>query len=276
MKKNNKFKLQRINLKKKYLFNLLDLFYKKHFKKLNSFLELILRKYILYLSYQSIILNLIFRTKSIFNILIELSLKKINFILQYQFNFSYYLNSFCYLFNLNLFTKTNIELKLVNNLSNTDILLRTNLNKFCIFKYLRNININSLDSYNLNTILFFFFKINYFKERTLFLSYISDIYYFYTQINILYSEIICIFDLKLISYYYYFYSFVNSNSLKVKSNYYQYLFLYVIPFFDLFNFLENNFNRSVFVFDYCPFYLTFAKNYLRNRFFYLLCVIYFL
>jgi hypothetical protein len=138
MKKINKLKVKSIHLKKKYLFNLLSKFNIKHFKKLNFFFESILRKYILYLSYNSIIINLLFN-KPIFNILMELSLHKLNFILQYKFNFSNYLNSFSYFFNLHLFNNKNIELKLLTKYSNLDIFYRTNFYKLFILKYLKNI-----------------------------------------------------------------------------------------------------------------------------------------
>lgn len=225
-----------------------------------SFFFSILTLYIYFHSFTEILFKYVYK-KSIFSLLMSLYEKKISFTSKYNTWFHIpFFNNECILFS------EDREWMMIFQ-SYYSLLEK---NKFLYSKWMQ-IYFNTIpNKYHLMNSTFFLFLNIYLNKKKKFITFINE----YLKIST--TTITTNMDYSKYYYLYFFFNFLLCKKNNVVFYIQRISFMYLKPFFDLLDFSFNITDRIFFLFDYCPFYISFMINYLRFRFFYHLIVIYFL
>ena len=249
--------------KKQLLYIQLLLVYNKHFRKTNVFLQELLREYIFSCCYKEVIKQIHttnISSSSLFNSLIILYIKKLNFLKKFNFFFSEYLNSFCFFHNLPFYNK---NVLLYQQLNLLDLKKKTQFLFLFFYKYFYNIFISKdIKSINLSNCIFFIFLLKYLKKRVSFVVYLNSLIEYFSIINLVYADILKLAFLKnkikapeLISLHLPFREYYNNFFLEKRIS------------FDLLEFNTNYVDRKKYSFDMIPFLLCFFRNINKIAFF---------
>ena len=242
--------------KQQQLYIQLLLVYNKHFRKINIFLQELLREYIFTCCYKEVIkqIHTDKSSSSLFNSLITLYIKKLNFLKKFNFFFSEYLNSFCFFHNLPFYNK---NVFLYQQLNLLDLKKKTHFLFLFFSKYFKNIFISKdIKSINLYNSIFFIFLLKYLKKRFSLVVYLNSLIEYFSIINIVYADILKLALLK--------------NKIKAPEfislqlpfrEYYNHFFLEKRITFDLLEFNTNYVDRKKYTFDMSPFLLCFFRNF---------------